>query len=982
MLFNLRFFNNCEKLIKYLFQQNIKFEYFYQLYIINVQLLNMKLLSVNNKSFPVYLLSVFLVLFVTNLISQNLEDITLTITFENAPTDFSVTKAPLKYNKKFALSMQIDDGSISIYNYGFPVFEGGQVGTTTYPGMKFTDGCGNFHSFKMTSSVFIFSGVGTDLHNDPNSNFITWEQLNTLHQNNWGIANHGVNSDAFDIPEFINYSIARNRSYIRKKLYNSKPGGVITSVFVNPNGNSNWTEPAFSMGNICALNEGNSGPFGDYGGNVNNPALNWAQNKYNLFRSNTGNRNVTDLVDSLAKFSSNGANYWCPIYTHSIFNDYLFADFVADFEYINNTYGSNGTDEILMISDEEILDYLAVRDAITINSNLSGKNLTLTFSGSLPNNLLYYASSIIINSNEIITDISIGGTEDFTVSNVGDTSALVNLNWDEFVVPSAEELATTYTSTAVSTQAEYDALVAMDYVSVLDYSETKINLVNQLCEIPGVEYDEGFCNSGSPDFVSITGDTIILTGEESTLTATTYLKSYLWNTGQTTQSIVVSPQTDTKYWVDAVTYDDVNVSDTVIVTVSDSYILQHSPLYIEHTLGEPDSLWVTLKDGASSSWSTGSTLNYIIVNPEVSTNYKLDVLVDNNIVNQIEFNVYIANIIEFTYDSVCFGDSTTLINTSVVNDTITKVVWDLNGDTQFDDAEGDTVKYVFNNSGNHLVGMRIYFKTDPMDVVYNAVPVGDLPNVDFDYTSTCVETTTMFNDISTVQVGTIEKWYWQFGDGNTDRFKNTSNYYSDPGNYNVVLTVTSTIGCKDSLKKIIKIYDSPNITLKKNSDTIIGNNDTVYFEKGGTVTILVSNFSSYDSVIWFDDSRAETVVLAEEGSYYINVYRGDCNAKQNFFTSWGSGPTPPPPVGNKIMNLFTPNGDGFNDLWLVNDPNIVSPANVTIYNRAGNQIYSNSNYQNTWDGQFEGNPLPQATYYYIIKDASDQIIKGAVTIIR
>jgi len=90
----------------------------------------------------------------------------------------------------------------------------------------------------------------------------------------------------------------------------------------------------------------------------------------------------------------------------------------------------------------------------------------------------------------------------------------------------------------------------------------------------------------------------------------------------------------------------------------------------------------------------------------------------------------------------------------------------------------------------------------------------------------------------------------------------------------------------------------------------------------------------------------------------------------------------PPPVGNKIMNLFTPNGDGYNDLWQINDPLIISPAKVNVYNRSGKQIYSSSNYQNNWDGQFEGNPLPQATYYYIIEDASDQVFKGAITIIR
>jgi gliding motility-associated-like protein len=946
---------------------------------------NSKVIIINMNIRPLNIKSLISVLFVMVLgmyplsgFSQSINDISIVITFENPPSEANAVKAPLKYNKKFALSMQIDDGNSSIYNYGYPFFEGGVVEGTTYPRMAYSDGCGNLHSFKMTSAVYIFSGVGTDLHNDPSNGFITWDQLDTLYQHNWGIANHGVNTDAFDIPEFINYSIGRNNSYVYRKMINSTPGGVHPKVFVNPNGNGNWSTPAFNLGSICALNEGSTVPFGDYGGDVNN--IDWGQ-KYNLFRVNTGNVNVIELIDSVASASVEGANFWCPIYTHSIYDDYLFNDFTNDFNYIESKYGSTGTDEILMTTDEEILNYLMVRDAITVSSDLTGSELTVTFSGGLPSDLLYYASSTVINSNENITDIVVQGTTDFSFSETSDSTALVNFNFNEYVIPSSEELATNYTNIAVGSQTEYDALIAMDYVSVLEYGEVKNNLVDQLCAIFGEPpYDEGFCESGFPNFVTISGDSIILTGEVATLTATSFLNNYEWSNGQVTQSISVSPQTNTKYWVSAITQDMENVSDTIIVTVNDSYVLSHSPLSIAHVIGVSDSLWVTLKEGATSLWSTGSTLNYINVDPEVSTIYHLDVLLNNVIVNQLDFDVYIGNIVEFEYNVVCLGDTTTLINKSVGNDTISKVTWDLNGNTQFDDAEGDTVKYLFSESVDHLVGMRVYYKTDLVDVVYNAVPVGDMPNVDFEYANTCTGSTTLYTDLSTVNVGVLNDWLWYFGDGQTDANQNTSHQYSVPGNYTVKLVASSSIGCKDSIQKYVQINNEPNLTLKTSYDSIVGNNDTVYFTEGETVTILVTNYTSYDSVIWFDNGRSESVTIAEEGSYYVVVYDNTCSTQQNFYTSWGDDPVPP--VGNDIMNLFTPNGDGYNDIWQINDPNVISPAKVNVYNRSGKQVYSSSNYQNNWDGQYLGNPLPQATYYYIIEDASGQILKGAITIIR
>lgn len=916
--------------------------------------------------------------------AQNHEDILVTIIFESTPSDYSATIAPLKYNKKFALSMQIDDGNSSIYHLGYPVFEGGKTKGKAYTGMSYSNGCSDLLSFKMTSAIFMFSGgspvtEGTDVHDNPESDVVTWAQLNELYNKGWGIANKGINSYSANISDFIKYSIGRNKSYCRRKMYDTTLGGVIPNVFVNPSGNGNWSIPAFILNNICAINQNSTTPLNVYGGDVNNPEINWAENQYDLFRIVARDSDVKAFADSLSNSSVDGANYWGSLFTNSLVDNYYFNDFESDFNYIFNTYGSDGTDEILMTTDEEILDYLMIRDAIELNGNLSGNILTLTLNGSLPDDLRFYASTLLVNSDANISSINIQGAGAYTDCGVGSTEALINLSWDGLIVTPPDDLATQYTSDAVSSQSEYDALIAMDYVTVLNYGDIKNSLVNQLCEISGVVYDEGFCESGYPNSVKIIGDSIISYGDQTTLDATEFMESYLWSNGYTTESITVSPITTTKYWVDAVTKYGLSVSDTIVVTVTGSYIISHSPLFIDHIKGQPDSLWVELNDGASSSWSTGSTDNFILVDPEVSTTYHLDVIFGSEIVNQLDFDVYVGNVIDFVFDSVCLGATTTFINTSVVNDSITNIFWDLNGDTQFNDAEGDTVTYFFSNIGDHLVGMRVYFKTDPMEVVYNVVPVGDNPVVNFEYNNTCFGLTTVFYGEATTQVGTVDNWLWHFGDGRTDGFKNTSNLYEESGSYDVKLIATSSVGCTDSVQKTITIFDSPTIELKKSNDSIVHNLDTVYFNQGGSVTILISNLASYDSVTWFDGSHSSSVTITEEGSYNVDVYLDDCTATQRFFTSWGSSPQP---SGNDIMNLFTPNGDGYNDFWIVNDPEIVFPIKVNVYNRTGKQVYTNNNYQNNWEGQYNGNPLPQATYYYLIEDGSGRILKGAVTIIR
>lgn len=83
---------------------------------------------------------------------------------------------------------------------------------------------------------------------------------------------------------------------------------------------------------------------------------------------------------------------------------------------------------------------------------------------------------------------------------------------------------------------------------------------------------------------------------------------------------------------------------------------------------------------------------------------------------------------------------------------------------------------------------------------------------------------------------------------------------------------------------------------------------------------------------------------------------------------------------------FTPNGDGYNDLWNVYNGDCVVRITVDVYNRWGGMVFHSDNYSNNWDGTYKHNPLPDATYYYILK--ADLIggyqtrMKGNVTIIR
>ncbi|MBT4825705.1 MAG: gliding motility-associated C-terminal domain-containing protein, partial [Flavobacteriaceae bacterium] len=73
----------------------------------------------------------------------------------------------------------------------------------------------------------------------------------------------------------------------------------------------------------------------------------------------------------------------------------------------------------------------------------------------------------------------------------------------------------------------------------------------------------------------------------------------------------------------------------------------------------------------------------------------------------------------------------------------------------------------------------------------------------------------------------------------------------------------------------------------------------------------------------------------------------------------------------EIVDFFSPNGDGINDLWEDDSFLRYTDNKVWIYSRSGQLVYEKTNYQNNWGGEFEGTPLPEGSYYYIIDFNAD-----------
>ena len=70
-------------------------------------------------------------------------------------------------------------------------------------------------------------------------------------------------------------------------------------------------------------------------------------------------------------------------------------------------------------------------------------------------------------------------------------------------------------------------------------------------------------------------------------------------------------------------------------------------------------------------------------------------------------------------------------------------------------------------------------------------------------------------------------------------------------------------------------------------------------------------------------------------------------------------------------NFISPNGDAKNDTWVIRNIEKYPNNIVRVFDRLGRLVYSAANYNNAWDGIYQGALLPEDTYYYIIELPND-----------
>ncbi len=176
-----------------------------------------------------------------------------------------------------------------------------------------------------------------------------------------------------------------------------------------------------------------------------------------------------------------------------------------------------------------------------------------------------------------------------------------------------------------------------------------------------------------------------------------------------------------------------------------------------------------------------------------------------------------------------------------------------------------------------------------------------------------------------------------------------------------IITVTDTIIEMDTL-----IANDDRVTTDFNENVVINvlGNDVIPDNILDTIFILVDPVNGMTSVdeggfITYDPNID---FCGLDSFQYVICYATDCDTAQVIVEVFCEQE----PEDLFIPQGFSPNGDNIGDTWVIRGLDQFPNTNVLIYNRWGNEVYESNDYQNDWAGTWDGNPLPDGTYFYLI----------------
>ena len=193
-------------------------------------------------------------------------------------------------------------------------------------------------------------------------------------------------------------------------------------------------------------------------------------------------------------------------------------------------------------------------------------------------------------------------------------------------------------------------------------------------------------------------------------------------------------------------------------------------------------------------------------------------------------------------------------------------------------------------------------------------------------------------------------------------------YQTVMGNY--LDTLSGTLGCDSVVTTNLNVHNAPVIQLTSDTSIFLGN----------TIDLIASGGNAY---FWNTGETTSSISVSptQTTTYTVLATIGPNCADTAYVTIIVEEI-----IGLFTPNIFSPNGDGSNDVFYVRGAGF-SEFLLIIYNRWGEKVFESTDNTIGWDGTFNEKPVnPGVFVYYVFakytQDDTEVTKKGNITLIR
>ena len=251
------------------------------------------------------------------------------------------------------------------------------------------------------------------------------------------------------------------------------------------------------------------------------------------------------------------------------------------------------------------------------------------------------------------------------------------------------------------------------------------------------------------------------------------------------------------------------------------------------------------------------------------------------------------------------------------------------------------------------------------------------PLADFvvDKDEVCLGDAIRFTDNSNQLGGTATSWNWDLANGDT-RTSSTFTYtYPASGTYHVKIFTINNWGCRSTTFTDSVVIDAYPV-VDAGPDRLVLEGGQITLQPTATGVNLVYLWTPNQYFSGSNTVLNPIVLGVDDITYTFTVTgKGNCSVSDQVFVKVLKKPAVP--------NIFSPNGDGVHDTWVIQYLDSYPGCTIDVFNRYGQPVFHSVGYTKPWDGKINGKDAPVGTYYYVIDPKNGRAkIAGYVDIIR